>query len=284
MKRWAALALAMVLAAGTIAARELSSTQDATSAVMVERAGRYVEEYERAFAAIVSEEHQVQKVLRADGSVRKTRVLRSDFLLIKTGPAWAHVFRDVIEVDGKPVRNREDRLRKLFLEKPGSALPQAQAIMKESGRHNIGVSRSGNSPLLPRLFLHPRESARSRFTLAADSLTFEELRTPTVVRTKSGRRMTYDLPARGSFVIEPATGRVLSGEFTALGPSDSYSVTLSVRYAEDQQLKLMVPTNARELYWFNGKPKEDRLDVESAYSNFRRFQVTVNEEIRVPKF
>ncbi len=217
MTRAAALGLAMALAAATIAAGELSRTQDATSAAMVERASRYVEDYERAFAAIVSEERQVQRLVRPDGRVRRTRVLRSDFLLVKTGPQWAHVFRDVIEVDGKPVRNREDRLRKLFLEKPGSALQQAQAINKESARYNIGVSRTGNSPLLPLLFLHPRESARSRFTLAGNSLTFEELRTPTVVRTKR-RRATYDLPARGSFVIEPATGRVLSGEFTALGP------------------------------------------------------------------
>jgi hypothetical protein len=284
MKRLAATLVFAILAATTIAAGRFAGAQDADSAAIVERAGRYVEEYERAFAAIVSEERQVQRVVRADGRVRRTRVLRSDFLLVKTGPEWAHVFRDVIEVDGKPVRNREDRLRKLFLETPGSALEQARAIMKESARYNIGVGRSGNSPLLPLLFLHPRESARSRFTLAGDSLTFEELRTPTVVSTMRRRRIRYDLPARGSFVIEPSTGRVLSGEFTALGPVESYSVTLSVHYTEDQQLKLMVPTEASERYWFAGKPKEDHLEVESTYSNFRRFQVTVDEQIRIPKF
>jgi len=251
------------------------------TAAMLDRASRYVEDYEKSFAAIVSEEHQVQKIVRADGRVKRTRELRSDFLLIKTGPAWAQVFRDVIEVDGKPLRNREDRLRKLFLENPRTALTQARAIAEESARHNVGMNRTGNSPLLPLVFLHPREVKRSRFTLSSDTLSFEEFQTPSLMRTARGSRR-FDLFARGSFVVEAATGRVFGGEFLAIGPPESYSASLAVRYLEDPQLKLMVPSFARERYWFDGKPKEDRVDVESRYSNFRRFQVSVEEKIKTP--
>ena len=87
--------------------------------------------------------------------MRKLRELTSDFLLVRTSPSGAQAFRDVIDVDGKPVRNREDRLRKLFLEQPKTAVEQARAIARESERHNIGMQRTGNSPLLPLRFLRP---------------------------------------------------------------------------------------------------------------------------------
>lgn len=277
------LVLAIALAgATTIAGGFRSQAPDESTAAMVERAGRYVDAYERAFAAVVSEEHQVQKLVRADGRVRKTRELRSDFLLIKTGSEWAQVFRDVIEVDGKPVRNREDRLRKLFLESPKTALEQARAIARESQRHNIGVNRTGNSPLLPLVFLHPRQSARSRFARSGEALTFQEFQSPSLLGTRRDNTRV-DLMALGSFVIEAASGRVLAGEFTAPGPSGSYSASLAVHYAEDARLKLMVPIDTRERYWFADKPQDDRLEVESTYSNFRRFQVTVDEQIKPPK-
>jgi hypothetical protein len=280
------LVLAIALAgATTIVGGARSQAPDESTTAAVERAGRYVDAYERAFAALVSEEHQVQTLVRADGRVRKTRELRSDFLLIKTGPEWAQEFRDVIEVDGKPVRNREDRLRKLFLESPKTALEQARAIARESVRHNIGVNRSGNSPLLPLLFLHPRQSARSRFALSGESLTFQEIQSPSLIGILRRGNIRLDLMARGSFVIEAASGRVLAGELTAPGTSGSHSVSLSlaVHYAEDARLTLMVPIDTRERYWFADKPQDDRLEVESTYSNFRRFQVTVDERIKPPK-
>jgi hypothetical protein len=274
---------AIALAATTTAGAGVQSPADAlVTAAIVERAGRYVEAYEQAFAAVVSEERQLQTLVRADGRVRRTRRLRSDFLLIKTGPAWAQVFRDVIEVDGKPVRNREDRLRKLFLESPKTALAQAQAIATESQRHNIGVNRVGNSPLVPLIFLHPREAARSRFALSGGSLTFEEIQTPSILKTRR-RSTVFNMNARGSFVLDPASGRVLSAEFIAPGPVGSYSASLVVRYDEDPQLNLMVPFEVKERYWFADKPKDDRLEVEAAYSNFRRFQVNVDEKIKLPK-
>jgi hypothetical protein len=160
-------------------------------------------------------------------------------------------------------------------------LEQARAISKESTRYNIGMNRIGNSPLLPLVFLHPREVKRSRFTLSGDTLSFEEFQTPSLVHTARGGRR-FDLLARGAFVIDAATGRVRAGEFSAIGPAESYSASLAVRYVEDPQLKLMVPSSARERYWFEGQPKEDRVDVESTYSHFRRFQVSVEEKIKKP--
>lgn len=256
--------------------------QDPSTAPVVERTIRYVEEYEKAFAAMVAEERQRQSIVRADGRVRQTRTLRSDFLLIKTGSQWAQVFRDVIEVDGKAVSDRAGRLRKLFLDNPRTAVEQARAIARESQRHNIGMDRQGNSPLLPLIFLHPTNQARSRFVPSGTTIAFEEVHTPTLLGTRNGSQRIH-LPARGTVVVDPEGGRVLSAEFTAIGPRPSYSVSLAVRYVEHAQLRMLVPESERERYWFEHDSSQDRVEVESTYTNFRRFEVTTTEQIKSPR-
>jgi hypothetical protein len=152
-----ATAMAVVVLAAMVAMGVRAQTIDPAAAAVVERAGGYVTEYVDAFSAIVSEEAQEQRLVRANGTVKQVRKLNSDFLLVKTSAsAWPVVFRDVIAVDGKPVRNREDRLRKLFLDNPKTAVELARAISAESRRHNIGLPRTGNSPLLPLIFLTPK--------------------------------------------------------------------------------------------------------------------------------
>ena len=85
-----AIALAGNLSAG---GAPRSQEQDTAVAAMVERAGRYVEAYQQEFSAVVSEELQVQRIVRADGRVRQTRELKSDFLLVRTGAVVTQAFR-----------------------------------------------------------------------------------------------------------------------------------------------------------------------------------------------
>jgi len=275
-----AVALAAAGATGTASRVQ---TSDASTAAIVERAGRYVEAYIEAFSAVVSEEHQIQKLVRPDGRVKKVRDLRSDFLLVKTGGPWPAAFRDVITSDGKPVRDRSDRLRKLFLEHPKTAVDLARAIASEGERFNIGISRTGSSPLLPLIFLTPRVASGVRFATEGSRLTFQEFRTPSVLaRRTAGQR--FDIMARGWFEIEPGTGRVLAAGFTGEDQPDRHSISVRVRYQKDEKLDLSVPVEVSERYWQSGKPGDDRLEVESTYSGFRRFDVTVGEQIKIPKF
>jgi hypothetical protein len=238
-----ALAAAVTVAPGI---RAQSPAPDATA--LVERAGRYVEAYIDAFSAVVSEEHQVQKLVRPDGRVRKSRELKSDFLLVKTGTGpWPLVFRDVIAADGKPVRDRSDRLRKLFLEQPKAAVELARAIAKESERLNIGLHRTGNSPLLPLIFLTPRVAPGVRYAIDGSRLTFEELRSPSVLarRSPDGR---HDIMSKGWFEIDPDTGNVLAADFTGHDSPDHNSISPRVRYQKDTRLNLSVPVEASERY------------------------------------
>ena len=265
-----------VLATGSAA--QVPAPPSATAAI-VEQAGRYVDAYVEAFSAVVSEEQQTQKLMRPDGRVKKTRDITADFLLVKAQGTWPEAFRDVIDVDGKPVRNREDRLRKLFLEHPKTAPELAAAIAEESGRYNLGPHRRGNSPLLPILFLTPRIAEGLRFEGTAAMLTFQEVRTPTVLRRRGGNG-DHNMPAHGSFEIEPGTGRVLAAEFTADNPDSKISASFKVRYAVDPKLEMSVPIEITERYWQPAKPDEDVLEVLATYSSFRKFQVTTGEAIK----
>jgi len=268
----------VALAAAAAAPAAVQSPGDATSAV-VEHAGRYVDAYVEAFSAVVSEERQTQTLTRADGRVKKTCDITSDFLLVRARGTWPDAYRDVIDVDGKPVRNREDRLKKLFLEHPKRAPELADAIARESGRYNLGVARRGNSPLLPLIFLTRRIAEGVRFSGTASALAFEETRRPTVLTRRSGSGGDHNMPAHGTFEIEPGTGRVLAATFTAEN-GDAVSATFAVRYAIDPALQICVPVEVTERYWRPGKPDEDVLSVHATYSSFRKFQVTTVEAIK----
>lgn len=270
--------LAVAAATLVVIANALPRAQ--TPPDIVARATRYVDDYINAFSAVVSEERQVQTLSRPDGRVRKTRAITADFLLVKRG-RWPDAFRDVIEVDGKKIGDRQDRLRKLFLERPKDAQALADAIAQESGRYNIGTPRRGNSPLVPLVFLTSAIAPGVRFEGTAEKLNFQEVRTPTVL----SRNHVHNMPAHGSFTIDPATGRVLSAEFTAdtsnaIVASDDVAATYSVRFAIDPAIQLSVPVEVTERYTRPRKPDADVLVVHATYSSFRKFQVTTDEQIK----
>src|SRR5438132_10767381 len=134
-KPWTGVLLTVLTAAP-------AATQPPTLGSVILRAGEYVVGYTQEFASVVAEETYVQD---ARGTVRLTgrarialpeqrhRELKSDVLLVRLpgADAWLQ-FRDVFEVDGKAVRDRADRLAKLFLQSSSSAVKQAEQIVTES--------------------------------------------------------------------------------------------------------------------------------------------------------
>src|SRR5215510_7370665 len=119
------------------------------------RAAAYVERYEQALSGVVAEEQYVQDIVTTDTAddVRH-RTLRSDVLLIRPRGADRYFqFRDVFEVDGEAVRDRSDRLERLFLQSSGG-FDAGLAITRESARYNIGrIDRTINVPFMAMLFL-----------------------------------------------------------------------------------------------------------------------------------
>ena len=267
---------------------------------LLARAASYFTDYAKALASVVAEEDYLQRHNRAlsivsvlgeglgagsDYAIRE-RHLKSDFLLVRTTEASAWVpFRDVFEVDGKAVRDREDRLRKLFLETPATAaVNQAQQIMREGARYNLGdVARTINIPTLPLMFVDPRQQSRFSWKRQGEQtvegtrtrrLDYEELQRPTLVRTSRGG----DVPLSGTLWIDPSTGRLVKGVVRAAQQKGS-SMEMTVTFRPNEALGVWVPAEMKEFYQYPGQT----LDATAKYSAFRRFQVKTEATIAVPK-
>jgi hypothetical protein len=259
-----------------------------------------LEEYERALASVVAEEDYLQRLNRQLSVVSKLgeglgsavdysvleRRLKSDFLLVRSAAAtggWVP-FRDVFEVDGEAVRDREDRLRTLFLEAPAAAFDQGRRIMSEGARYNLGdVPRTINIPILPLMIVDGRH--RDRFAwkrqgeqvvegVRARRLDFDEQERPTLVRSSRNA----DVPLAGTLWIDPATGRVVKGLVRA-GQIRGTRVEVTVLFRPNPDLGLWVPAEMTEFYQVPGQT----IDATAKYSNFRRFQVKTEETIKVPR-
>ena len=77
-------------------------------------------------------------------------------------------FRDVYEVNGQKVRDRDARLEALFMNPDDSILGRAEAIRRESARFNLGPAyRDINVPTLALVMLHPLPGRDVRRTRAA---------------------------------------------------------------------------------------------------------------------
>jgi hypothetical protein len=283
--------LAVLLAAAPAFAQE--PTLDAVLA----RAGAYVVEFQRSLSGVVAEEQYVQSVRyplgtssRANQLLPTHRELKSDLLLVRPAGVdrWLQ-FRDVFQVDGREVRDRNERLMRLFVQPSSSSAGQVERILAESSRYNIGnLARTVNSPVLALVILDPANQRRFAFKRTTrddpllgrgaprpgDSLwivEFREVEKETVIRTTNGR----DLPTRGRFWIEPSTGQVTASEMIAEDPT--IKGTIDVTYQIEPAVGLLVPVEMRERYEI--RRDGSRVEGTATYGRFRQFQVKVDEKL-----
>jgi hypothetical protein len=291
----------MVVTGGvaTVLVAHVAAQPSPSLATVLERTGAYVMDLQRQLAGIVAEEDYVQDV-RVPGLTGATtrsglplvrhRELKSDLLLVRPVGAdrWVQ-FRDVFEVDGRPVRDRNQRLMKLFVTPSSSTANQAEQIANESSRYNIGnLQRTVNLPVLALAVLEPRGQPRFVFkriekggqvtvrSAAAAAKTvwaigYREVEGQTMIRTTNFR----DMPARGRFWIDPESGEVLATELIAEDLSVRGMIT--VGYEREPALNVMVPIQMQERYDLRRGPSP--VTGEANYRSFRQFQVKVDEKI-----
>lgn len=283
---------ALVGLAAVMAAASLQAQAEPPLATVLARAATYVADYQTRLAGIVAEEkysQNVQSMSRGGRTTRQFRELRSDVLMVKPaggGGAWLQ-FRDVFEVDRKPIRDRDERLYKLFVESADTARTRAETIQAESARYNIGpIMRTINMPILALLFLErsvqpiitfQRKDAGNvkRFAgLAAERdvwlIEYKETHDGTLVRGAGDR----DIPSHGRIWLDSATGRILRTELV----SEDLAVRalIDVSYKAEAGLDLLVPDKMREVYIL--RRTESRIDGRAEYSRFRQFTVTTTEK------
>jgi hypothetical protein len=252
-----------------------------TPADLVQRAARYIETLLPGLSNVVAEERYEQRMT----SPNRRRTLVSDFLLVRLEETQDVVgFRDVFSVDGVPVRDREERVSRLFVESPATAVQQASRIMQEGARHNLANIGTVNSPFMPLAFLQARYAPRFRFSSArqdtkmgADvwAFQYEEFVVPTILKGNANR----DVPARGRFWVETTTGRVVKWELR-LGADSArlglQPIQVETTFAYDADLRLNLPSEMRESY----PDRNGLVSGVATYGRFRRFGVTVEETVR----
>ena len=237
------------------------------------RMSAYILDYEKAISEVIADEEMTQTARSMSGRAEPRRRLRSEIAFLRLpgeGP-WIG-YRLVYEVNGRKVTAQRVRLEALLT---GTADDRARgvAIAKESARHNVGLPRTTNVPLLGLELVHPRH--RSRFTFSVGGvervdrrqlrrIDFIENGSPTIIQTGRG----FDLPSRGNIWIEEDTGRVWR---TEVRDRDIVSSTLlQVSFAEHTGLGLLVPDRMREVFAVG----TGLGDGNARYSNFRRFSTS----------
>ena len=245
------LLLSVVL---VLSPRATGAGQDAqTLDQVLVRGAAFVETFVEELSTVVMEEEYAQVYFRSGGNTAARTTLVSEFLLLQVedSSAWMG-FRDVFRVNGRQLRDRQDRLVSLFQgDDTVSAIDQARRIAQESSRYNLGPTRTFNVPTLALFYLHPSRVARSDFTKrnegcadveTAWDIGFEERQSPTMVRGFED----IDLPARGRFCVEPHSGRVLEVVLELHHPSvdarrQASDARAEVRFGIEPRLSLWVP-------------------------------------------
>ena len=298
--RWAGAccAIAIATAAGLSAQQE-----DPALEALLTKATWSAIDFVDKLSSVVSEEHYTQdsNVLLATVAIpgmggrggpamsgprgsSKHRELKADFLIVKSvGSVW-QPFRDVFEVDHIPIRDREQRLAKLFLGDKVDAESQqrARAIVDESARYNLGaVQRTINNPVFALMFLQPEAREHFKFTMGKPDrkmgdtvrvVEYVEDMRPTLIVGLNGQ----DMPAFGRFWIETDTGRVVKAEVRV--EQKGVKANLTTVFRADDRLGIDVPAEMREDYDL----ADSRVSGVATYSRFRRFEVNATEEIAPP--
>jgi hypothetical protein len=230
---------------------------------------RYVATFDARMASVVADEQYRQHVEVASPRRSEDRLLRSDYALVETADGRWVGYRDTYEVDGKPVRDRDERLTRLLAR---GAIAEVRQIAEESSRFNLAtdvVHRDVNVPSLALLLFDSRDQPRVSFRKEGEEtiegirvwrIAYRERDTPTIVRSLEGR----DLKARGLVWVAPGSGQVWRTSIAW----DDVRASVIVDYGRSNIEDVLVPLKMTERY----DSSTGTITGEATYSNFRQFQ------------
>jgi hypothetical protein len=260
------------LAAATLACAAVAVIrgQGVPAETLLQRAAAYLDDYQRQLATVTAEESYLFR------GTRERKTISSDMLLVATDGSWLE-FRDIFEVNNRPVRDHQARLEAL-LGNPAELLVKAQQIADESARQNAGAQRNINVPTMALTYLTKANQARSTFRILGSGdhgttvLAFKETARPPLIHTNVGVTQTS-----GRFWIDPATGAVTKSELVLKLPEGNgvkalaaVSGSITVTYELDETLKFLVPKLMVEDY---SQPMT--LTGRASYSHYKSFGVVV---------
>ena len=289
-------AAATAVSAAPATASGVPARRDPELEAVLQRVGEYVEGYGEQASLIIATEHYEQRFKDPPLGQPSERKLVADVALFKSNDATGWIgFRDVIEVNGKPVSDRLDRLQALL----GGGTPDvaaARRIADESARYNIGFTRRNfNEPTSALFFFRPASQRRFAFTakgttkidgVTALEIAFRETATPTIIRTSEGR----DVACSGTIWVVPQDGTVLRTSLFVGGfGGPNTSAKIEVTFARDARLGLWLPMKMTEQHEGARLVEQGRgrtslqqgvVTATATYDNFKRFETSTSISIK----
>lgn len=266
-----------VLLIGAIAALSTPVRAQDDRAI-VERVRDYIDRFEQEVSALVAEEHYVQRLERriSASRIHSTRELRSDYVLVKPADSLAWIgYRDVFEVDGTPVRERDSRVVDILGTTAPDSHNRAAAFALEGARFNLGPARTINVPTMPMQLAGRQHAGRIALRVGRVDrgkgiavLRLVEPNRPTLVRTPDGT----DVLTSGELTIRIADGAIVAATLSFRFPGSRMreASTMAVEYGDVEGIPVPVPLRMTEAL-----PMDDgQASGVAEYSNYRRFQTS----------
>ena len=276
---FAALLIAVQIVPRPHAAERTPSVKD-----VMRRVADYVATYGEKASILVGTERYTQETDGRMPGAQRVRVTVAEFAIVKveTIRGWLG-FRDVVEVDGRSIADREDRLVRL-LTSPGNRYDEARQLTAESARFNIGrVERNFNVPTTVLFYFTRDNQERFKFTakgVQADGsweIAFRETQHPTLIRTPEGK----SVPSDGSIWVNPADGTIVRTMLKVGGigigaPKGTRGAgTIVVTYRRVEPLEMWLPESMVEQFEINDRQTWETITGRATYTNYRRFQTAV---------
>lgn len=275
----AALLIAALPSPRSSAGERVPSVKD-----VMRRVADYVSAYGEKAAIVVGTEHYTQETDGTAPDAHQRRVIVAEFAIVKVESARGWLgFRDVVEVDGRSLGDRDDRLVRL-LTSAGGRYDEAWRLTAESARFNIGrVMRNFNVPTTVLFYFTRDHQARFKFTakgVQADGtweIAYRETQHPTLIRTPEGK----SVPSDGSIWVNPADGTVrrtllkVGGDGIGAPRGTRGAGTIDVTYTRVPALDMWLPESMTERFETKDRATRETVTGRATYTNYRQFQTSV---------
>jgi hypothetical protein len=235
-----------LLITATIAAR--AQKGPALPAVL-SAAGDSLVESSRTLGIVTAEEEFIQHDLTVgQGTLAPPpRRLTSDFVFVGLGRGLVATYRDVYIIDGKPLRDHQNRLLETFQKSPvTTAVQQGQELSDESAHQYVAPNmRMFDDPMVALRFIRKENQDHSTFKLESVKtidgaqvaiLKYNETALPRLIRAPENP------PGTGRFWIDVATGAIRQADLSM--STGSYLLRVSVTFAKEPTLNLWLPSES----------------------------------------
>ena len=232
------LLLAVTLAGGWTL---VAGAQQPQLADILKNAAAYLSDYSQKLA-VTAEEDYVQRDTTTSSAPRR---MVSDMVMVGIGNGVVIGHRDVFAVDASKIRERDERLLKLFrVPNPSSGQEAAKAIEQESAHYYLSPNlRTLDAPGLALEFLREANQPHSEFGIEGirksgdaqiATIRFTERATSRILPTPEGSKTS------GKFWIDVASGAVTQTELT-VDHREYFRFHIATKFAKDPAVDAWVP-------------------------------------------